>query len=66
MNCLAPSSKLSQREVLGVHAAHGFGKVGNVDLAGEQARQQQVAGAAEVLDLKDQHLHLLDCWLNDC
>ena len=42
-------------------ARSGFGGL-DVDLAREQARQQQVAGAAEVSGLKNKGLHLSNDW----
>ena len=46
-----PDGGLLDELVFGVGVGHGSGGGLDVDLAREQARQQQVAGAAEVLDL---------------
>ena len=47
-----PDGGLLDELVFGVGVGHGSGGVLHVDLAGQQARQQQVARAAEVLDLR--------------
>ena len=53
-----PDGGLLDELVFGVGVgAHGSGRL-HIDLAREQARQQQVAGAAEVLDLALQRMQV--------